>query len=219
MCEPMTLFTIATIASAGVQAYSQIQAGNAEYAAGMYNAQVQERNAQAAENEQKNVKDAAAIERRRLGERVRSERGEVRAKFAGMGLDPEFGSPFDIDQDLLRAGRTDASIIGRNEMTEIGRLDKERADSLDAAAMSRLSAKSARKAGMLGAAGSLLGAAASVSGRAKSARKAGMLGAAGSLLGAAASVSGRWIMPSTGGGSSFSPVSFTPQNAKLIPVG
>jgi hypothetical protein len=167
MCvDPVsTIMTIATVASAGVNAYASIQAGNAEYAAGMYNAQVLERNAQAVEDEKKNVQDDAAMERRRLGERVRAERGEQRAKFAHMGLDTEFGTPFDIDQSILTAGRTDANILGRNEITNLQRLDKEQADYGDGANLSRAQAKSARKAGHIGALGSLLGGAAQVSDR------------------------------------------------------
>lgn len=166
MCvDPATMFMVLTMASGAVNAYASIQQGNAEYVAGMMNAQVAERNAQAAENEKKNVADAAAIERRRIGERVRAERGEARAKFVGMGLDPEFGTPFDIDQDYTRAGRIDTAIVGRNELTEIGRLDKEQADYLDSAAQSRASAKSARKAGFISAAGAFLGAGATVASR------------------------------------------------------
>ncbi len=165
MCDPGTAFVIASLATAGVQAYASVQQGNAAYQAGMYNAQIADRNAQSAENEQKNVQDAAAIERRRLGERVRAERGEMIAKYANMGLDTEFGTPADLVGDVQRAYDIDRSILGKNEMTEIERLDRQKADYLDSAAMSRAEAKGARKAGLMGAAGSLLQGAATVSGR------------------------------------------------------
>lgn len=174
MCEPTTLFLAASVASAALGAYSNIQAGNAAYQSGMYNAQIAERNAQAVANEQVNVKDAAAIERRRLGERVRAERGQNSVNAAAMGVDPGFGSPFDIDENIASAGRADAGLIGRNELNEIGRLDKERADYLDSARMSRSEAKGSRRAGFLAA--------------------------AGSLLEGASSVSSRWIQPTAGGG-------------------
>lgn len=159
MCEPTTMFLVASVASAAVGAYSQIQAGNAQYKADMYNAQIQERNAQAVENEKKNVQDAAAIERRRLGERVRAERGDKIAAASAMGLDP----PADLIGDIEQAYRGDLAIMGRNEMTELGRLDKEQADYLDSAKMARASGKSALKGSRLGAVGTLLGGAAQVS--------------------------------------------------------
>lgn len=172
MCDPGTAFLVASLATAGVQAYASIQQGNAAYQAGMYNAQIAERNAQSAENEQKNVQDAAAIERRRLGERARAERGEMIAKYANMGLDTEFGTPADLIGDVQRAYEIDRSILGRNEITQLESLDKQVADFRDSAAMSRAEAKSARKAGQLSA--------------------------IGSLLDGASSVSGRWIQPTTG---------------------
>lgn len=162
MCEPTTMFLVASVASAAVGAYSQIQAGNAQYKADMYNAQIQERNAQAVENEKKNVQDAAAIERRRLGERVRAERGDKIAAASAMGLLIR-GSPADLIGDIEQAYRGDLAIMGRNEMTELGRLDKEQADYLDSAKMARASGKSALKGSRLGAAGTLLGSAAQVS--------------------------------------------------------
>lgn len=165
MCEPATILTIASVASAAVGAYSSIQQGRAAYQAEMYNAQIQERNAQAVEAEKLQTKDAAAIERRRLGERVRAERGDLVAKAAAMGIDPGFGSPADLVGDVNQAYNIDRSILGRNEISALERLDKEQADFRDAAAMSRASAKGALKAGYFGAVGSMLDGAANVSSR------------------------------------------------------
>lgn len=165
MCEPTTIFAIATAASAAVGAYASIQQGRATYQAEMYNAQIQERNAQAAENEQANVKDEAAIARRRLGEKVRAERGDMVAKFTAMGVDPGFGSPADLVGDVNQAYSIDRSILGRNEITSLERLDKDVADYRDAARMSRSSGKGALRAGYVGAVGSILDGAANISSR------------------------------------------------------
>lgn len=163
MCvDPATLTIVATIASAVVSGVGAIQQGNAQYAAGMYNAQIADRNAQAAENERVNVQDKAAIERRRLGERVRAEKGDLNAKFTAMGLDPAFGTPADLVGDVQQAYNVDRNILGRNEITDLGNLDKEAADYRDSASMARSGAKSARTAGFISAAGSLLQSAASV---------------------------------------------------------
>lgn len=168
MCEPVTLSTLfmaASVASAGVAAYGSIQQGRAQYQADMYTAQIQERNAQATIDETARVQDAAAIERRRLGEKVRAERGEMIAKYTAMGVDPAFGTPADLVGDITQAYSIDRSILGKNEISAIERLDKERADYTDAARMSRASGKGALKAGYIAAAGSLLDGAASVSSR------------------------------------------------------
>lgn len=170
MCDPTgglasTVFMVASGLSAAVGAYGAIQQGRAQYKAEMYNAQIAERNAQAAENEQVRVKDEAAIERRRLGERARAQMGDFKAKFTAMGLDPDFGTPADLVGDVGQAYSIDRSILGRNEISSLERLDKERADYLDSAKQSRASARSALKAGRIGAVGSLLQGAANVSSR------------------------------------------------------
>lgn len=172
MCDPVTIFTTATVLSAGVGAYSSIQQGRAQYKAEMYNAQIAERNAQAAENEQARVKDEASIERRRLGERARAQMGDFKARFTAMGVDPGFGTPADLVGDVGQAYSIDRSILGRNEISSLERLDKERADYLDSAKQSRASARSALRAGNIAA--------------------------VGSLLSGAAGVSSRWIMPTSG---------------------
>lgn len=143
-------------ASAALSAYGQVQQGQAQAQAETYNAEVATRNAQAAEEEQANVADAAAIERRRLGERVRAERGEQVAKFSAMGVDPAFGTPADLVGDIEQAYRADRDIIGRNEVTALSALDKQIADYKGAASLGQASAKSAIRAGQIAAGGSLL---------------------------------------------------------------
>lgn len=153
-------------------AYSSVQSANATRTANEYNAQIMERNAEAVELERKDVADAAAIERRRLGERVRAERGELFAKYGHMGLDAEFGSPADLIGDLHRAYTIDRDIIGRNEINSLRQLDKQEADYRSNAQLLRMGGKAAATAGTLNA--------------------------AGSLLGGAATVADHWIQPSTG---------------------
>lgn len=172
MCEPTTIFLVVSAASAAVGAYSAIQTGRAQQASAEFNAQVQQRNAQAAEDEQANVRDEAAIERRRRGERVRAERGDLVAKYSAMGVDPGFGTPADLIGDTQRAYNIDLSILGRNEETAIKNLDKQIADYRDAATLSRMEGKSAVRAGNTAA--------------------------VGSILQGAANVSSKWIQPNTG---------------------
>lgn len=161
MCEP-TIIMMATIASGAVSAYSSIQQGRAEYQAQGVNAQIATRNGQLAENEQKNVADAAAIERRRLGNEIRAARGQANVNATASGLDPLFGTPADLVGDIATAGRTDLGIIGRNEMTEIGQLDNQIADYRDRASAARAAGRGALRAGYMGAAATLLSTGANV---------------------------------------------------------
>lgn len=199
MCvDPITIFAIASTASAAVGAYSSIQHGNAQYKAGMYNAQIAERNAQAVETEKANVSDAAAIERRRLGIRVQAEKGEQVAAASAMGIDPGFGTAADLVGDIQKSYMIDRSIIGKNELTQLGQLDKQQADYRDSASMSRAGAKDALKAGRIGA--------------------------IGSLLDGASSVAGHWIRPGGSSGTPIArPVTATPLSpfapGKLLPIG
>lgn len=161
MCYPVLL----QVGAMALGAYSSIQAGRAENESRQFNAAIAERNAAAVESEQDIVREQAAIERRRLGQRVAAERGDVVARFAAMGADPGFGTPADLIGDINTSYDIDRSIIARNEEQAITRLDKERADYLDAARFGRASGQSAVKASSYTAAGSLLDGAASVSSR------------------------------------------------------
>jgi len=162
MCEPTTLLLAATVASAGVQAYSSIQAGRAQYRADMFNAEIANRNADAVERERLQVSEQAVIERRRLGERARAEAGELKAKYAAMGLG-DFGTPADLIGDVGRAYMIDQSGLNANEISGLETLDKQEADYRDQAKLLRSSAKGALRQGYLGAAGSLIDGVAGVS--------------------------------------------------------
>lgn len=161
MCYAWVAYAAQAVAAA-VTAYSAVQQGQATYKAEKMNEQIALRNVQAAENEQKNVSDAAAIERRRLGERIRAERGMGKVNAAANGIDPLFGTPYDIDTNILTAGRADAAIIGRNELTDIGRLDYQIADLHDSAAQSRAKARGALRAGYMEAGANIFQAAGSI---------------------------------------------------------
>lgn len=168
MCFAIAGIGIGTWLSAGAAvlgAYSQHQAAQAEDASNQFNARVAEQNADAVEAERALVQEQSAIERRRLGERVAAERGALHAKFAGMGLEAEFGTPADLVGDVQRAYDLELSILGANETNALRNLDSQKADLLNNAQLLRMGGKSAKKAGSIAAAGSLLGGAADVSSR------------------------------------------------------
>lgn len=164
MCYQWVYYA-AQAAAAALAGYSAIKQGQATKAAEEINQRSADRNAKLAENEQVNVAEAAAIERRRLGERIRAERGMGKVNAAASGLDPEFGSPFDVGQDILKAGRADLAILGKNEMRERGRLDVQIADYHDGAVQSRMAGRGAAQAGYMSAGAGVLGAASNISNR------------------------------------------------------
>jgi len=163
VCEPATIMMAMTAASTAVKAYSAIQQGRAQYQADMFNAQLAQQNAQRTEDQQAKVDDAAALERRALGDRIRAERAEGRVKAGGMGIDAFFGTPGDLDASIAATGYGDLSIMGKNQINAKQQLDVQKADFLDSAMMSRSSAKGALKAGYLGATGELLQGGANIS--------------------------------------------------------
>ena len=151
----MCWVAILGVASAALGAASSIQQSRAAQVSEGINKQIALRNAAAVDEEEANVHEAAAIERRRLGEKVRAEKGGVVANAAAMGLLPN-GTVGDVVGDLQRAYDIDRSILGKNENTTIKGLDKEKADYLAGALQAGNAAKSAATAGSLSAAGGFL---------------------------------------------------------------
>lgn len=157
--------TLLSAGAAVLGATASMQQAQAQQSANEFNARVADQNAQAVEDQRQLTQDAYAIERRRLGERVAAERGALRARFAGMGLDAELGTPADLVGDVQRAYDLDLSITGRNETNDLRSLDMQEADYRNQAQLLRTSGSNAVKAGQIGAAGSLLDGASTVSGR------------------------------------------------------
>lgn len=165
MCDPTTIFLAASVASAGVAAYSSIQQGKAAERAAEYNAKVDQINAAEAIRQQDTVREQAAIDRRRLAAEMRGARGQAVASAAAMGLDPNFGSSADLVGDIEQGYRIDKSIINRNEQESIRALDMQAAGFKNQATLSIMEGKAAKQAGYLGAAGSLLQGASAISSR------------------------------------------------------
>jgi hypothetical protein len=164
MCNPAVLL-IAQIGAAALGAYSMVQQGRAQQAAGEYQAKVADINAKLIAQDQDTIREGAAIERRRLGARVRAERGEAVARTAAVGIDPGFGSPADLIGDIEQAYRIDRSILTKNEEADIRRLDYDRAGLKNQAQLLRTQGASAANAGNIAAFGSLLDSASTISSR------------------------------------------------------
>ena len=137
----------ASLAGAGISAYSMYQQGQAQEAMGKYNAKVAENQATAeADVAQENAKRQREMNRRQLS--------AIRAKMAGSGVSQSQGSSLDVlgsaaselelqTLDLFREGEA-KQISYRNQ-----------------AGMDRWQGKQAAQAGTIGAIGSLIGGVAS----------------------------------------------------------
>lgn len=168
MCDPVTLTVVAvgaTVLAGGVQAYGQIQQGNAINSQMKYEAKVADRNAKI--TDQAKLDAARRSEREQLNHwrRVAQAMGEQRAEFAAGGLDVNFGTPAEVVEDTMLIGMEDSSTIAANTKKEIEGYDLEKANYKDAAAAARMRGKAAKQAGKIGALGTVLGTAAQVAGK------------------------------------------------------
>ena len=114
MCEPITLMTMASVASAGgmgLSMYGQRQQGKAAEQAGEYNAKMKELAAESAG-------DQAAFEARQLNSKNRQAVAAGRVSAAGGGLDLSGGSVLDWEGDMRTALDTDLAAIRHNASLE-----------------------------------------------------------------------------------------------------
>ncbi|TXG77625.1 hypothetical protein E6Q11_02530 [Candidatus Dojkabacteria bacterium] len=136
-----------------VQAFGQVSQGNAEFAAGQYNADMNQRAAD-------QTRATAAEEERRLRIQSRKQLGDIRANYGASGVGLE-GSALDVLEESASNAELDALTVRHAGET--------RARAFEAQAnLERFRGRNARTAGYLGAATTLLkfggGAAASYGG-------------------------------------------------------
>lgn len=131
-----------TAVTAGVSAMGAMSAANAEANAAKYNASIAERNAQIAKN--KGIADEAAKRRE-----TRRMLGKQRAAIGASGLQA-VGTPLLALEETAALGELDALTIRDNA-------NKDQTSYKMDANLSRMRAKSAKRAGTLRAAGALLG--------------------------------------------------------------
>lgn len=161
MCDPVTL-TVLAVAATVVTAGSEIYAGQAAYQQGKFENEVMNRNAQL---EQANITDAQqrrATEQMQLWRRVTQRLGEQRAEGAAQGLDVNFGSVADIQQDTLMIGEEDSSTLNQNIDKEIKGYDISAANYRAEGAAALYRGKAARFGSYMSAAGTLLAGASQV---------------------------------------------------------
>ena len=125
-----------------VNAYGQYQAGKAQKRAYEYNAQVQEQNAKMAQEQ-------AEYEARRQKSRTRKMLAAQRVAYNASGVVGNAGTALDTLRQTMMEGEMDRMAILYGG-------DVEAVNQRSQAALSRMQGKAAYKAGMFGAAGTLL---------------------------------------------------------------
>jgi hypothetical protein len=141
---PLVLSAVGT----GVAVAGQVQAGRQAAATANYNAQLAEKQAAATDTAARETMRRARIENRRA-------LGQQRAGFAAAGLNPDDGSPLQVQAET-------AAILQLNAVEEQKIAQQQTQSLLGQASAERLYGQSARRGANLAAAGSLLGGGATV---------------------------------------------------------
>jgi hypothetical protein len=140
----------ASLAGTAFSAMGQIQAGNQANQAAKYNAQVLENQAR---QTVLNANTDASLRKRQL----MKERGSAVAAYGASGVQIDSGTPFAVLSDLATEAELDAALTRFQGTQEAKGLNSQ-------AAMSRYEGKVAKRNGMTGAMGTLLGGASSLAG-------------------------------------------------------
>jgi len=167
MADPVTLLAIgsavATVAGGAMQAVGQKNAADAQAKAARYQAEIARANSQAAAERadytrQKGVNDASTQDTK-----TRALIGSQLAAQGASGLDVNSGSPLDIRSSSASLGRLDTLTVRHNAELQGQEYDQMAKNQTYQATSLENQGSSAKLAGYVGAAGSLLGTAASVS--------------------------------------------------------
>lgn len=161
ICDPVTI-TVLTVAAAVVTAGSQVYAGMAQNEQGKFEAQVAERNAKLEEASRADAWQRRNVEQMRLWRRVSQQMGEQRAGAAAAGLDVNFGSPSELQQDTLRIGEEDSSTLNENYIKEVKGYDINASNYRLQGLAAKTRGKAALTGSFLSASGTLLSAASQV---------------------------------------------------------
>lgn len=155
MCvDPMTAMLIGSTVIGGV---GQLQQASATAAASEYNARVSDMNAKLSDRAARDALERGKIEEQAQRQKTAQILGQQTAGMAANGLDLGFGSPLDLLVDTAVMGEIDALTIRSNTYREERDIRQQGLNYRGQAGMQRAEAKSARTAGWLSAAGTVLG--------------------------------------------------------------
>jgi hypothetical protein len=161
----MTMMAVSTVASGAMAAYGSIQQGQAQQAAANYSAQVASNNAVIAGYNAKAATDAgtAAVTANQM--KVASLEGAERASEASNGVDPNSGSPLDMQVSTAKVGELDSLTISNNAARTAYGYEVQGMSQTAQSALDTAQGANAATAGDIGAATSVMSSAASLSGK------------------------------------------------------
>jgi hypothetical protein len=168
MADPFMMAAVSigsTIAGGGISAFGAAQGGKAQAAAYTYQSKVAQLNKQIADNNAAYAVAAGETRAQISGMQARAQIGATRAIQGASGIDVNSGSPVDVRASEADIGGFNALMIRSNAAREaygykVKGMEATAQSQLDVAAASQ-----SEKAGELGAIGSILGTAGSVSSR------------------------------------------------------
>ena len=166
MADPFTLATIGIVGSAGsgvLGAAGNILGGLGKSSAYEYQAGVAQVNQKIAAQNAAYARYTGEFEAQRSGMKSRYETGQTKVIQSGRGLDVNFGSPAAVRESQENLGRQEQTTIRSTAARRAYGFDVEAEKQRTAAQMYRQAGANEEIAGYIGAAGSILGAASSVS--------------------------------------------------------
>jgi len=118
--DPFTMVgtAVSSVIASGVSMYGTMQSADAQSASAAYQAQVARNNQTIAEQNAQSAEDVGLVQEQEQRQKTASLIGTQRAALAAAGLDPNSGSPLDLQSDSARLGELDAQTIGHNTALE-----------------------------------------------------------------------------------------------------
>lgn len=173
MCDPVSISIGLTVAAAAVTAGGQLYSASATSNQEKYKAAVATENRKVELAGRDDAARRGELEQMKHWRKVASLQGEQRAKMGALGLDLGFGSASDILLETSQLGYEDSATIGENTKREVEGYEIRAANYGNEAKAAKYGAKTAKTAGYIAAAGTLLGAASQLSGKRTPAPSAG----------------------------------------------
>lgn len=149
--------TAATLASAGLGAYGQIQQGQAKASSDRFNAALDRNNAQIARENAERAGQAGEAQAGISEMKTRAQVGAIKANQAAGGVDVNTGSAVDVRSSAAALGELDAISIRSNAAREAYGYQQNSRSFEQQANLGESEAKNADIAGPINAAGTLLG--------------------------------------------------------------
>jgi hypothetical protein len=127
-----------------------------------YAARIAEQNAKLEEASRRDAISRGETEQKSHYRRLAQALGEARVRNAGNSLDTTFGSAASMEQDIALIGYEDSATISENTIKEVQGYDINAANYRMQGQAKRMEAKSAKTAGYISAAGTLLSSASQI---------------------------------------------------------